>query len=83
MVRSTYSEIVISTSPSLSAIILVGGKADNDSVPSDAKYAFKDYDAIMANLPQVAESLNVGAQAMANQIANQIRREIKQTERTD
>ena len=59
------------------------GKADNDSVPSDAKYAFKDYDAIMANLPQVAESLNVGAQAMANQIANQIRREIKQAERTD
>ena len=26
----------------------------------------------MANLPEVAESLNVGAQAMANQIANQI-----------
>ena len=45
--------------------------------------AFKDFDAIMANLPEVAESLNVGAQAVANQIANQIRREIKQTERTD
>ena len=59
------------------------GKADDDSVPSDAKYAFKDFDAIMANLPEVAESLNVGARAVANQIANQIRREIKQTERTD
>jgi hypothetical protein len=53
------------------------GKTDFDSIPSDPKYQYKDYDTIMGKLPELVEALHVGAQALADQIASQIRRSLK------
>jgi hypothetical protein len=53
------------------------GKTGDDSIPSDPKYRYKDYDTIMGKLPELVEALHFGAQALADQIANQIGHSLK------
>ena len=53
------------------------GKTDYDSIPSDPKYRYKDYETVMGKLPELVEALHIGAQALADQIASQISSSLK------
>jgi hypothetical protein len=47
-------------------------KAGHDAIPSDPKHEYKDYDVLMARSAEVAESLRVGAAALAELIATNL-----------
>ena len=50
-----------------------GRKPDNDSIPSDPKYVFGDYEEAMARQLEIVESMHIGVRALAAQAAHQIR----------
>ncbi len=45
------------------------GSPDQDEIPSDKKFEYKDYDALMARAPEAVESLQIGVAALAELIA--------------
>lgn len=44
-------------------------KASDNSIPSDPKFEYKDYDVLMARSEEVAESLRIGGAALAELVA--------------
>jgi hypothetical protein len=47
-------------------------KASDNSIPSDAKFEYKDYDVLIARSEEVAESLRVGVAALAELLATNL-----------